>query len=170
MKLTIATAALTALFASTSASAAPDASASFQTGLTDALHLSAQIKASAATTFRGNGDVQGSASMFPCPIGPYGPQNGSTSGSADVSGDVAVASDDGKAHGTIHVSGIVWLDGFCSNGWTDMVSGIGTISGSGPVYGANGKLLGTLKVSGSASVSGMGSGNVSGTVSLTGSL
>ncbi|MDE2293599.1 MAG: hypothetical protein KGL53_16070, partial [Elusimicrobia bacterium] len=96
---------------------------------------------------------------------------GSTTGSSEVAGDINVVSADGRAHGTIHVKGVIWLDAFCSEGMPGMSSGIGTVSGSGPVYGPDGKALGTLKVSGSATVSGSGMGSgVSGTVTVKGTL
>lgn len=177
MTLTKASAAIAALLAATAASAAPapNASSAWRTGALDTGRLTSQIRASVANTFRGTGDVNGSANMFPCPmppIGPHGPiGGGSVSGTADLSGDIAVASEDGKSHGTIHVTGVIWLDGFCTSGMGQpgLVSGIGAVSGSGPVYGADGKQLGTLKVSGSASVSGS-AWNVSGSVDVKGSL
>ncbi len=163
-------AALAAAALTTAARADSDAMAAWQSGMSGGLNLAATIKASAAQTFRGTGSVSGATNMFPCPIGPYGPTNGDTSGSAQVSGDIAVTSDDGKSHGTIHVTGTVWLDAFCSNGFPDMPSGVGEVTGTGVVYGPNGKALGQIKVSGSATVSGGFGSSVQGTVTVKGSL
>ena len=158
------------LLAATAAAVAPNASEAWESGLTSALNLSSTMKASAARTFRGTGNVDGEARMFPCPMNPNGGMNGSRTGSGEVSGDIAVVSDDGKAHGTIHVKGAVWVDGFCSPGGGMM--GRGNVSGAGTVYGADGKSLGQLKVSGNAPLSGSGgmSVNISGTVDVKGSL